>query len=241
MRKLTDSLMRHDVLRLAFPVGSNLYVTRHPTTGVLSGLSIDLGNELAARLAKPIKYQPYDSIGALITASSQDGWDLSTIIIDPARRELFNYTNPYIEADATYIVRSETSIHSVTDVDRPEIRTGVAENSAFDLFLRREKIGRVLIRYNNIATALRSFEMREIDAVAGPRHLLLAAQRRLPGSIVLQDRFDLMRVGIAVLKDRPLSAVALLNEYLAELIASGWMTNAVKRADMSGVRVSQGT
>ena len=239
MSELRDFLARHNVLRLAFPVGSSLYVARNPTTGALTGLSIDLGKELAARLEIPIEYLPYDSISALIEASSGDNWDLATIIIDPARRQLFNYTHPYIESDATYIVRSESGIHSVAEVDNPKVRVGVAKNSAFDLFLTRAKTGTVLIRYNNIATALKSFEMRQIDAVAGPRHLLLTAQRRLSGSIVIDERFDLARVGIAVLKDRPSIVISSLNQFLIELVASGWMTNALKRADISGVAISQ--
>ena len=237
--ELRDLLARHNVLRLAFPVGSTLYVARSPTTGALTGLSIDIGKELAARLEIPIEYLPYNSISALIEASSGDNWDLATIIIDPARRQLFNYTHPYIKSEATYIVRSESGIHSVAEVDNPEVRVGVAENSAFDLFLTRAKTGTVLIRYNNIATALKSFEMRQIDAVAGPRHLLLTAQRRLSGSIVLDERFDLAQVGIAVLKNRPSSVISSLNQFLVDVAVSGWMTNALQRADISGVAISQ--
>ena len=81
--------------------------------------------------------------------------------------------------------------------------------------------------------------MRQIDAVAGPRHLLLTAQKRLSGSIVLDERFDLARVGIAVLKNRPSSVISALNQFLIELVASGGMTNALKRADISGVAISR--
>lgn len=237
--ELRQSLARHHGLRLAFPVGSNLYVTRHPITGVLSGLSIDLGKELAARLETPIEYLPYDSINTLIAASSGDNWDLATIIIDPARCHLFNYTYPYIQADATYIVHSGSGIHSTLDVDNPKIRIGVSENSAFDLFLTRSNPEMNLIRFSNVAVALKSFEKGEIDAVAGPRHLLSLAQRRLSDSIVLEDRFDLVQVGMATLKDRPSSVTSFLNQFLADLVASGWITSALRRSDMLGVTVSR--
>jgi polar amino acid transport system substrate-binding protein len=235
-----EALAPHAVLRLAFPVGSNLYVTRDPATGILGGLSVDLGGEFASRLGIPLEQRPYNSIGELIAATARDQWDLATVIIDPARREVFDYTEAYLEADATYLVRAGSSIYSVTDADNPNIRIGVSNKSAFDLFLTQCLKNATLVRYTNVAAAIQAISADEVDAVAAPRQLLIAAQLNLPGMQVLDDWFDLMHVGMAVPKGRGKIVVPYLNRCLAELAASGWISDAIARMGMAGVKVAPG-
>ena len=235
-----DSLAPHAVLRLGFPVGSNLYVTHDPATGKLSGLSVDLGGEFASRLGVPLELRPYNSIGELISATARDQWDLATVIIDPVRREVFDYTEAYLEADATYLVRSGSPICSVSDADNPNTRIGVSNKSAFDLFLTRSLKNATLVPYTNVATAIQAFSAGEVDAVAGPRQLFLAVQLNLPGAQVLDDWFDLMHVGMAVPKGRGKLVVPYLNRCLAELAVSGWFSDAIRRAGMAGVKVAPG-
>ena len=130
-------LAPNGTLRLAFPQASALYITRDPATGTLRGVSMDLGAALAERLGVPFDAKPYKAVRELIADTGKGAWDIATIVIEDERRKIFDFSRAYLEADSTYLVPAGSTIQKIADADKPGIRIGVAENSAFDLFLTR--------------------------------------------------------------------------------------------------------
>src|SRR3954471_18408460 len=130
-------LTRHGKLRIAFPVASALYVVKDSATGNLRGVSIEVGRELATRLGVPFEPRAYATVRDLIRATDSDEWDLATIVVEPDRETVLDFSEPYLEADSTYLVPQGSSMRGGPDVDVTGIRIGVAERSAFDLFLTR--------------------------------------------------------------------------------------------------------
>ncbi|HEU5020042.1 MAG TPA: transporter substrate-binding domain-containing protein [Pseudolabrys sp.] len=230
-------LAPHGKLRLAFPVGSALYVTRDPATGVLRGVSIDLGNALAARLGVPFQALPYGSVRELIDATGTGAWDVATLVMENGRRSILDYTRAYLEADSTYLVPAGSAIRAVADADKPGLRIGVAEKSAFDLFLSRTVHQATLVRFQGVAAAFEGLRAGACEMVAAPRQVLAAAQGRFPGSRILADWFDVALVGVAVPKGRQAQGLAYLDRFLEEAIGSGWVAQAIARAGMQGVKV----
>ncbi|HVZ51499.1 MAG TPA: transporter substrate-binding domain-containing protein [Pseudolabrys sp.] len=231
-------LAPHGTLRLAFPQASALYVTRDPASGQLRGLSMDLGTELAARLGVPFEAKPYKAVRELIADTGQDQWDVATIVMEDDRRKMFDYSRAYLEADSTYLVPAGSPIGQVGDADKPQIRIGVAENSAFDLFLTRAVKQAVLVRFGGVGAAFDGLQAGACDLVAAPRQVLATAQGRFAGSRILDDWFDRAFVGIAVPKGRQAAGLAFVNAYLAEAIASGFIAQAIARAGMKGAKVA---
>lgn len=223
--------------RLAFPVGSALYVRRDSASGALRGASIDLGNELAARLGVPFEALPYGSVRELIDATGTGAWDVATLVIEEGRRSILDYTRAYLEADSTYLVLAGSPIAAVADADKPGTRIGVAQKSAFDLFLTRTIKHATLVRYQGVAAAFDGLKTGGCDLVAAPRQVLAAAQGQFPGSRILDDFFDMALVGMAVPKGRQAKGLAYLNAFLEEAIASGWVAQAIARAGMQGAKV----
>src|ERR1043166_4236808 len=124
-------------LRVAFPVASTLYVVRDATTATLRGVSIDIGTEMAKRVDLPFEACPYPTVRDLIRAIDSDQWDLATVVAEPDRPSVLDFSTPYLEADSTYLVWRSSDIRKVPDADVAGTRIGVAERSAFDLFLTR--------------------------------------------------------------------------------------------------------
>lgn len=224
-------------LRLAFPVGSALYVTRDPADGALRGVSIDLGNALAVRLDVPFEALPYGSVRELIDATGTGAWDVATLVMEDGRRSILDYTRAYLEADSTYLVPAGSAVRVVADADKAGARIGVAEKSAFDLFLTRTIHQATLVRFQGVAAAFEGLKAGACDMVAAPRQVLAAAQGRFPGSRILADWFDVARVGMAVPKGRQAQGLAYLDRFLEDAIGSGWIEQAVTRARMQGVKV----
>ncbi len=227
-------------LRLAFPAASALYVTRDPASGELRGVSTDLGAALAARLGVPFEGKPYKAVRELIADTDKDEWDLATIVMEDERRKTFDYSRGYLEANSTYLVPAGSSIEKVADADRPDTRIGVAENSAFDLFLTRFVKQATLVRFGGVGAAFDGLANNECDLVAAPRQVLATAQGRFAGSRILDDWFDKAFVGIAVPKGQQAAGLAFVNAFLDEVIRSGFIAEAITRAGMKGAKVAKG-
>jgi len=225
-------------LRVAFPVGSALYVKKDPATGALSGLSIDIGDELAARLGVPFEAKPYNSVRELMAATGRGEWDLATIVIEQERQALVDYSRAYLEADSTYLVPAASTIRGVADADKPGVRIAVAEKSAFDYFLTRALEQATLVRCPNVSAAIERLRAQECEAAAAPRQVLAAFQPKLPGSRILDDWFDVSRVGIAAAKGEKPQGLAYVSEFLSELKSSGWLAQAIARHAMQGAKVA---
>lgn len=227
-------------LRLAFPQASALYVTRDPVTGDLRGVSIDLGSALAERLGVAFEARPYKAVRELIGDTGKGEWDVATIVMEDERRKTFDYSRAYLEADSTYLVPAGSAIRKVADADKGGTRIGVAENSAFDLFLTRFVKQATLVRFGGVGAAFDGLANGECDLVAAPRQVLATAITRFAGSRILDDWFDKAFVGVAVPKGKQAAGLAFVNAFLEEAIASRFIAEAVARAGMKGAKVANG-
>jgi polar amino acid transport system substrate-binding protein len=225
-------------LRLAFPAASALYVTRDPVTGDLRGVSIDLGAALATRLGVAFEVKPYRAVRELVADTSKGEWDIATIVMEDERRKTFDYSRAYLDADSTYLVPAGSAIQKVADADKPGTRIGVAENSAFDLFLTRFVKQAKLIRFGGVGAAFDGLGNNECDLVAAPRQVLVAAQGRFAGSRILNDWFDKAFVGVAVPKGSRAAGLGFVNTFLDEAVRSGFIAEAIARAGMKGAKVA---
>jgi polar amino acid transport system substrate-binding protein len=224
-------------LRLAFPQASALYVTRDPATGELRGVSMDLGAALAERLGVPFEAKPYKAVRELIADTGKSAWDVATIVMEDERRKTFDYSRAYLEADSTYLVPAGSAIEKVADADKPGVRIGVAENSAFDLFLARFVKQATLVRFGGVGAAFDGLANNECDLVAAPRQVLATALPRFAGARILDDWFDKAFCGVAVPKGRQAAGLAFVNAFLDEAIRSGFIAGVIARAGMKGAKV----
>ncbi len=236
-REARADLAPTGTLRLAFPQASALYVTRDPASGELRGLSMDLGAALAERLGVPFEAKPYKAVRELIAHTGKGAWDVATIVMEEERRKTFDYSRAYLEADSTYLVPARSAVHKVADADKPGTRIGVAENSAFDLFLTRFVKEATLVRFGGVGAAFDGLASGACDLVAAPRQVLATAVTRFAGSRILDDWFDKAFVGVAVPKGGQAAGLAFVNAFLDEMVRSGFIAAAIERAGMQGAKV----
>jgi polar amino acid transport system substrate-binding protein len=225
-------------LRVAFPVASALYVVKDLATGSLGGVSIEIGKELAARFGVPFETCPYPTVRDLIRATDKDEWDLATLVVEHEREAILDFSAPYLEADSTFLVAADSPVRNVPDADVAGFRIGVAERSAFDLFLTRTLKYASLVRYPGITAAFEGFKAKENDAVAAPRPVLASALGKIASARILDDRFDVARAGIAMKKGRSAAGLAFVNAFVAEVIASGWLKQTIERTGIAGLRIA---
>src|SRR5690606_39013988 len=99
-----------------------LLVTGRTSSGAPVGVAPDMAGEIAKQLGVPLTLVPFKSPGELAEAAGSNTWDIGLIADEPARAAVIAFTPPYVEIEATYIVRSASPLNSVADVDRSGVR-----------------------------------------------------------------------------------------------------------------------
>src|SRR5262245_56947315 len=121
-------------LRAAF-IGSNPVHGRVEASGEVRGPVADLTRALVQRLGLPFGIAPAQSAAAVIEAVKSGNADIGFVAFDPTRAEQVDFSQPYLLVHNSYIVRTDSSFAASQDLDRPNIRIGVGERDAGDLYL----------------------------------------------------------------------------------------------------------
>ena len=115
---------------------------RNPKTQQLSGIDIDLAQELAKDLGPPVKVQFVDSSFArLIDDVVQDRCDIAmfAVGITAARAEKLRFTQPHLKSDIFAITtQSNRRIKEWSDIDKPGVVVAVAKGTYHEPVMREQ-------------------------------------------------------------------------------------------------------
>ena len=102
--------------------------------------------------------------------------DVAFLAVEPARATEIDFTAPYVLIEATYMVRNDSPLKSVADVDRPGVRVAVGRGSAYDLYLTRTLKNATIVRASTGGgrAMIDLFLADKLEAVAGVRQQLAA-------------------------------------------------------------------
>lgn len=212
-------------------------VSKDPQTGELFGVGWDLAQALAAQLGVPLVPVEYANPGELFRTVNDDAWDIVFQNLEIARSAGMEPSPPYVLSDFTYVVRVESSIRSVADIDQAGLRIavdGVNGNPA-DRFLRHTLKQAQLAHVGN--DAFDWLAAARADAVAAGRDKALSIADEMPAFRVLEDNFMVAEVGIAVPKGHP-ALLAYVTEFVRQAQASGLVEQSIERLGLRGVRVA---
>jgi polar amino acid transport system substrate-binding protein len=225
---LKAELAPRGTLRAGINYNNPLLARRDPATGALSGLAVDLVNELGRRAGVPVELVPYDAAGPLAAAAKSGAWDIAFLAADPARATEIDFTAAHIELEGTYLVPAGSPLQRIEDVDRPGVRISVTAKSGYDLFLSREIKHAQLVRAATTPESIDMLFAQKLDAVAGLRTTLTAAAPRFPGSRVLSGRFMTIPQAAGVPRGRP-AAARYVRQFIEEMKASGFVAAGLAR------------
>ena len=217
-----EELVRPGVLTAGINLGNILLVTGTAADGTPEGVSPGMAAALAERLGVEVAYKTYATPGEVADAALHDEWDIGLIAEDPARAEVIDFCDAYVEIEATYLVPAGSPLQQIDEVDQPGVRIAVAERAAYDLYLSRALRHAELYRARGLAGALQLFVDAELDALAGIKPALLENAHKLPGSRVLDGNYTTIRQAIAT---RP--GHEALNAFAREFIADARQTGLI--------------
>jgi polar amino acid transport system substrate-binding protein len=223
-------------LRVGVNLGNFLLVSKQAADGI-AGIVPDLAQELARRLGVEAKLVLYPQAGPVADAAKAGAWDVAFIGAEPQRAGDIDFTEPYIEIEATYLVPAGSPIRSIAEVDRKGVRIAVASRSAYDLWLARNIKQAELVRAEGIEGSYQLFVKAKLDVLAGLKPRLLQDRDELPGSRILKGRFTAVQQAIGTPKGRP-AAAAYLREFAQDIKSSGLVAQLIERHNVKGVTVA---
>lgn len=203
------------------------------------GVSVDMARELARRAGVSLDLTVVDTAAASVAAMADNAVDLGFVAIDPVRGQALAYTAPYLTIEGAYLVRQDSPLHNLAEVDRAGQRIVVGRGSAYDLFLSRQIQHASLVRAPSSQTVVDEFVRGGQEVAAGVRQQLEKDAQRLGGLRLLPGRFMAIHQALAVAKTRSPALQAALHAFVEDLKASGFVQAALARHHIEGVAVAQ--
>ena len=234
---LRSELAPTGTLRVGINMSNFLLTRTDAATGKPAGLAVDLGHELGRRLGLPVEIIPYPTPGALADDAKKGVWDVGFLGAEPQRANEIDFTAAYVEIEATYLVRGDSPLKSIADVDKDGVRVAVPTKSAYELWLTRNLKHAQLVHEKGADNAFKRFVDDKLDALAGLKPRLVTDQEKLPGSRIIEGRFTAVQQAVGTPKGRSAGA-QYLREFVEEVKASGLVAKTIEKNNVRGLTVA---
>jgi polar amino acid transport system substrate-binding protein len=215
---------------------SNFLLVAKAADGRVSGIVPDLAAELGRRLDAPVEFVHYAGPGQLADAAASGAWDVGFLGAEPQRAAVIDFTEPYLEIPATYLVPAGSPIRGIEEVDRPGVRIATMAKSAYGLYLDRNIKHAQLVRADTIAAAFELFEAQKLEVLSGLLPRLVSDVERLPGARILEGRFTAVQQAAGTPKGH--GGADYLRAFIAEVKKSGLVASLIEKHGAKGTSVA---
>jgi polar amino acid transport system substrate-binding protein len=230
---LANDLAPTGVLRASINLGNPVLaqgVAADPT-----GVTVDIARELAGRLGVAVELACFDAARESFEAMNEGRADICFLAVDPARAATVAFTAPYAVIEGVYVVPEGSVITTATEVDRPGVRVGVKEGSAYDLFLSRTLAQARVVRGRE---GTEVFLEQRLEVAAGIRAPMAEFVASHDGLRLLEPRFMQIEQAVGTGRDRREETIAWLGDFVEELKVSGFIAASLQRSGRTDAAVA---
>jgi polar amino acid transport system substrate-binding protein len=235
--EVRNALAPSGTLRAAINFGNPVLAQKDPATQDARGASVDIARELASRLGVPLALVTFDAAGKVFEALKGGAWDVAFLAIDPKRAAEIDFTAPYVIIEGSYMVRADSPLRAIEDVDRAGVRIAVGNGSAYELYLSRTIRHAELVRAATGALSIEQFLRDGLEAAAGVKSPLVRYAQAHEGLRVMDGRFMAIEQAMGTPKGRDAGAT-YLRGFVEELKASGFVADALARSGQHDAKVA---
>lgn len=169
--------------------------------GVPQGFAPDLVRALGRKLGLEVAFVPYANSELFANGAEQKQWDVGLLGVATARSESIIFSSPCALVPATYMVKPDSPIKTLLDVDRAGVRVAVSLGSTPELWLS-EHLRRASLVKTPTPQLEGSWEAflqdDSIPCLAGTRPWLTEKAKELPNSKLLAGAFTLVNYAIGI-------------------------------------------
>jgi polar amino acid transport system substrate-binding protein len=231
-RAIADDLAPSGVLRASINLGNP--VLAHGTPAEPGGVTVDIAREVGARLDLPVELVCVDAARKSLEALTTGRADICFLAVEPARETEVAFTAPYVVIEGVFAVPRHSPAVTAGDVDQPGVRIGVKRGSAYDLFLSRTLQHATVVRGEE---GVDVFLEEGLEVAAGIRQPMTAFVNTHPHLRLIDERFMQILQAVGTTRTRRAETVGFLREVVEDLKASGFVSDALRRADQADATV----
>ena len=224
-------------LRAALNFGNKVLV-QPAEDGSPKGITPALAKELGKKLGLEVDFVPHERAEAVFDSGKTGAWDVCFLASDPSRATEIGFTAPYVTIAGVYVVPEGSSFADVASVDRPGIRIGVSQGSAYDLFLTRAIKQAELVRIAGAHAVPSLLLDGKADVAAGIQQPMEEFVAATPGYRVIPEPFMEITQAMGAPAGRKL-AVEYLARFVEEMKSSGFVRDVLDRNGQSDVAVAR--
>jgi polar amino acid transport system substrate-binding protein len=232
--KAREVLAPNGRLRVGAFAGSPLSMATDRNTGETHGLCIDLGRELAKQLDVAFEPIGFQRIAEVIEAMKAGDVDFTVSNATQARAAHVLFSQTLISLELGYLVPAASPIATITDVDKSGLRVGVTQGSTSQGTLPKLLPSATVVPAQNSERAVEMLQRRELDWFATNKPTLFEMSDRMPGARVLDGRWGVEHIAIAIPKGRE-AAMDYLRRFVEDAQTGGMLAEATKRAGLRGI------
>jgi polar amino acid transport system substrate-binding protein len=238
--KAADSVIAPTgTLRAAYIVANVAQGQVDPATGAVTGVIADVTKELGRRESVPISIAPLATAAAVLEAVRGGTADIGFVAPNPERTGVVLYSNTYMLVQQSALVRADSSLRSVSELDRSGHVVGINTDDSVGVWLR-QRLSHATVRPTpdyTLGDAVRWLQSGEVVAFAGGRQRLRSGTRHVQGLRMLDDNFYGVPQTIAVPLDQE-RRLALVNSALEDFRVSGLLADWIARSGIDGLSVA---
>ena len=220
-------------LRVGVYPGSPTSMVTDAKTGEKVGVALDLGRELARQLGVPFEPVQYQRVAEVVDALKVGAVDFTFTNASPARAKDVDFTAPLIDLELGYLVPPGSAMQSAADADRVGMRIGVAQGSTSQgTLLRDYKLAKV-VPVPSLQVVAELLKQGQLDAFATNKAILFEMWDGLPGFRILDGRWGLEHLAVAVPKGRE-AGLPYLKQFAQEAKISGLLQSIIDKSGLRG-------
>jgi len=236
--ELRQSLAPAGTLRVGVYPGSPFSLTRDPVSGEEKGVAIEVGREFARQLGVPFEPVVCKRIAEVLVAIKAGQVDMTIANASPGRLNDYDWTSPVLVIELGYLVLPGSAVTTITDVDRPGIRIGVTGGGTSNKVLASQFRHAAVVPAETLNMAIEMLKDHKIDAYATNKANLYAMSDTLPGSQVLDGKWGLEHLAVALPKGRG-PGLVFANALVEEVKTNGLVKRASERTGLRGAVVAE--
>lgn len=220
-------------LRVGVYPGSPTSMVTDAKTGEKVGVALDLGRELARQLGVPFQPVQYQRVAEVVDALKVGQVDFTFTNASPARAKDVDFTAPLIDLELGYLVPPASAMQSAADADRAGMRIGVAQGSTSQGTLSREYKQAKVVPVPSLQVAANMLKQGQLDAFATNKAILFEMWDGLPGFRILDGRWGLEHLAVAVPKGRE-AGLPYLKQFAQDAKTSGLLQSIIDKSGLRG-------
>ncbi len=230
---ITKDLAPKGALRASINLGNPVLAQGTPTAP--TGVTVDIAREVGTRLDVPVELVCFDAARKSYEAMTAGRADICFLAIEPAREAEVAFTAPYVLIEGVFVVPQNSPFTTANDIDRPDVRIGVKRGSAYDLFLSRTLQHASVVRGEE---GIDEFRAQGLEVAAGIRQPMTEFVATHPEARLIDGRFMQIQQAVGTTTTRQPETVQFLRDLVEELKASGFIADALRRANQFDAAVA---